>query len=135
MVDLLTAIPHLAKFNPFVLIHYLSMGTLLFFYPVFLLVKFFELQFVMPMLLHALLVTVFAVCYEFNKHKLPEFARSSGLWFLAMAAVFPVVYLMMTPLGLFTLGTTSWETRGGAKTAKTESDAGAASMVLEGGTA
>ena len=115
MIDLLTAIPHLSKFNPMVLIHYVSMGTLLFFYPFFLLSKCLEMQFVMPMIMHALVVTVFAVCYEFSKHSLPEFAQTNGLWFLVMAAVFPVVYLTMTPLGMFTLGTTSWETRGGAK--------------------
>jgi len=118
MVDLITAVPHLNKFNLFVLVHYLSMGTLLFFYPLFLLVKCLEMQFVMPLIWHALLVTVFAVCYEFSKHKLPEFARTSGLWFLVMAAVFPVVYLTMTPLGMFTLGTTSWETRGNEQGAK-----------------
>ena len=115
MIDLLTAIPHLNKFNIFVLIHYLSMGTLLIFYPVFLLAKCLELQFVMPMIWHGILVTCFAVAYELSKHSLPDFAQTSGLWFLVMAAVFPVVYLTMTPLGLFTLGTTSWETRGGAK--------------------
>lgn len=120
MIDLITAIPHLYKFNLFVLIHYLSMGTLLFFYPLFLLVKCLELQFVMPMLWHALLVTIFAIAYELNKHTLPKFAQASGLWFLVMAAVFPVVYLTMTPLGMFTLGTTSWETRGG----KTSDNAG-----------
>lgn len=113
MIDLITAIPHLGKFQPFVLVHYLSMGTLLFFYPVLLFSKFLELKFVMPMLAHALLVTVFALAYEWNKHTLPPFAQASGLWFLVMAAVFPVVYLTMTPLAMFTLGTTSWETRGG----------------------
>ncbi|MFD0916243.1 glycosyltransferase [Pseudahrensia aquimaris] len=115
MIDLITAIPHLHKFNLLVLIHYISMGTLLFFYPIFLLSKTMELQFVMPMLFHALVVTIFAVAYELTKHRLPEFAQTSGIWFIVMAAVFPVVYLTMTPLGLFTLGTTSWETRGGKK--------------------
>ncbi|MEE9314662.1 MAG: glycosyltransferase [Rhizobiaceae bacterium] len=115
MVDLITAIPHLNKFNLFVLIHYVSMGALLFFYPLFLLAKTFEMQFVMPMIWHGLLVTIFAIAYEFNKKSLPEFAQTSGLWFIAMAAVFPVIYLTMTPLGMFTLGTTSWETRGGKK--------------------
>lgn len=114
MIDLITAIPHLYKFNLYVLVHYLSMGALLFFYPLFLLAKCIELQFAMPMIWHAILVTCFAVCYEFSRRKLPEFAQTSGLWFIAMAAVFPVVYLTMTPLGLFTLGTTSWETRGGS---------------------
>ncbi len=115
MIDLITAVPHLNKFNLFVLIHYISMGALLFFYPLFLLAKMFEMQFVMPMIWHGILVTIFAVAYELNKRSLPEFAQTSGLWFFAMAAVFPVVYLTMTPLGLFTLGTTSWETRGGGK--------------------
>ncbi|MEM7299939.1 MAG: glycosyltransferase family 2 protein [Pseudomonadota bacterium] len=115
MIDLITAIPHLNRFNAFVLIHYLSMGTLLFFYPWFLTSKMMELDFVMPMIWHALLVTIFALAYELNKHELPEFAQTSGLWFLVMAAVFPVIYVTMTPLALFTLGTTSWETRGGNK--------------------
>ena len=135
MIDLLTAIPHLNRFNIFVLIHYLSMGTLLFFYPIFLLAKSFEMDFVLPMIWHGVLVTIFAVAYEFNKHTLPEFARTSGLWFMTMAAVFPVVYLTMTPLGMFTLGTTSWETRGGktadnAKIGATEID-----MTALGGSA
>ncbi len=115
MIDLITAIPHLAKFNPFVLVHYLSMGTLLFFYPIFLVSKMMEMDFILPMVWHAILVTIFAMAYEIGKYKIPEFARTSGLWFLSMAIVFPVIYITMTPLGLFTLGTTSWETRGAAK--------------------
>lgn len=127
MIDLITAIPHMHQFNIYVLVHYLSMGALLFFYPLFLLAKSMELQFVLPMIWHAALVTTFAVCYEFCKGDLPEFARTSGLWFIAMAAVFPVVYLTMTPLGLFTLGTTSWETRGGKKPSGAASQAAAQS--------
>ena len=71
-----------------------------------------------PMIEHALLVSIFALAYELNKHKLPQMARTSGIWFLSMAFVFPVMYLTMTPLALATLGTTSWETRGGAKPKK-----------------
>jgi cellulose synthase/poly-beta-1,6-N-acetylglucosamine synthase-like glycosyltransferase len=132
MIDLITAVPHLYKFNIYVLIHYLSMGALLFFYPLFLLVKALELQFVMPMIWHAILVTCFAMCYELRKHKLPEFARTSGLWFIAMAAVFPVVYLTMTPLGLFTLGTTSWETRGANANDKTSAETVALEQCEQG---
>ncbi len=132
MVDLISAIPHLNRFNVMVLVHYLAMGTLLFFYPLFLLVKFLELQFVMPMIWHALLVTVFAVCYEFSKRSLPESAQTSGLWFIVMAAVFPVVYLTMTPLGMFTLGTTSWETRSGKQAKKTVDEPANAKSVSSG---
>ncbi len=122
IIDLITSIPHLNRFNVFVLVHYLSMGTLLFFYPVFLVSKMMEMDFILPMIGHAILVTIFAVAYELKKHTLPEFARTSGIWFLAMAIVFPVIYLILTPLGLFTLGTTSWETRGAKKAKNSKKD-------------
>jgi N-acetylglucosaminyltransferase len=113
-IDFITAIPHLHRFHPLVLVHYVSIALLLFFYPLFLVAQIMHLGFVVPMLEHALLVTCFAIAYEFNKHKLPHFARTSGVWFLSMAFVFPVMYITLTPLGIATLGTTSWETRGAA---------------------
>lgn len=118
-IDFLTAIPHLNRFHPLVLVHYVSIALLLFFYPLFLVSQIVRLGFVIPMLEHALLVTCFALAYEFNKHKLPDFARTSGIWFLSMAFVFPVMYITLTPLGIATLGTTSWETRGAAPRRKT----------------
>ncbi len=117
-IDFITALPHLHKFHPLVVVHYVSVSLLLFFYPLFIVAQVVRLGFVIPMLEHVLLVTVFAVAYELNKNKLPKFAQTSGLWFLTMAFVFPVMYLTMTPLGLATLGTTSWETRGGGKKKK-----------------
>ncbi|MGB7285524.1 MAG: glycosyltransferase family 2 protein, partial [Salaquimonas sp.] len=115
LIDLITAIPNLNKFNVYVVIHYLSMGMLLMFYPMVLFAEYLRLGFMIPMMLHGLLAATFGVAYELNKHKLPEMARTDGVWFMAMAFVFPVLYLTMTPLGLATLATTSWETRGGAK--------------------
>jgi cellulose synthase/poly-beta-1,6-N-acetylglucosamine synthase-like glycosyltransferase len=114
LIDFLTAIPHLTRFHPMVLVHYCSMALLLLFYPLMLGSKVARLGFVVPMIEHALLVTVFAIAYELNKHKLPEMARTNGIWFLSMAFVFPVMYLVTTPLAIMTLGTTSWETRGGS---------------------
>lgn len=111
LIDFITAVPNLHRFNPVVLVHYVSMALLLGFYPLFLVSQIMRLGFIVPMLEHALLVTIFALAYEFNKNKLPEFARASGIWFMSMAFVFPVMYITMTPLALATLGTTSWETR------------------------
>ena len=112
IVDFITAIPNLNKFNPVVLVHYMSVAMLLLFYPLFLVTQIMHWGFVIPMLEHGLLVTVFALAYELNKGKLPAFAQTSGVWFLTMALVFPVMYITMTPLALATLGTSSWETRG-----------------------
>jgi hypothetical protein len=46
-------------------------------------------------------------------------ARNIDAWlrvhpiaFLPMAVLMPVAYLLLTPLGLFTLDSSSWETRG-----------------------
>lgn len=115
MIDLITAIPNVNKFNAYVLVHYVSMGMLLLFYPLVLFSEFMRLGFMIPMMLHALLASTFAVAYELNKHKVPARARTNGVWFMAMAFIFPVVYLTLNPLALATLGTTSWETRGGKK--------------------
>jgi cellulose synthase/poly-beta-1,6-N-acetylglucosamine synthase-like glycosyltransferase len=115
LIDFITAIPYLMKFHPFIVVHYMSMALLLMFYPMTLASQFARLGFVIPMMEHALLVSTFALAYEFNKHKLPEMARTGGIWFLAMAFVFPVMYITLTPLAIATLGTTSWETRGAVK--------------------
>lgn len=123
-IDFLTAIPYLNRFHPLVIVHYMSIALLLMFYPLFLVSQIMHLGFVIPMMLHALLVTCFAIPYELNKHKLPDFARTSGIWFLAMAFVFPVMYITLTPLAIATLGTTSWETRGAKKKPKLAAKAG-----------
>ncbi len=115
IVDFITALPYLGRFHPLVVVHYVSMALLLLFYPLTLASQVVRLGFIIPMIEHALLVTTFALAYELNKHKLPEMARTSGLWFMSMAFVFPVMYLTLTPLAIATLGTSSWETRGGAK--------------------
>jgi cellulose synthase/poly-beta-1,6-N-acetylglucosamine synthase-like glycosyltransferase len=117
-VDFVTAIPTLHRFHPMVLVHYMSMALLLFFYPLFLVGQIVRLSFVIPMIEHALLVSVFALAYEFNKASLPRMAQTSGVWFLSMAFVFPVMYITMTPLAIATLGTSSWETRGTVKKKK-----------------
>ncbi len=111
IVDFVTALPFLGRFHPFVVVHYVSMALLLLFYPLTLASQVVRLGFVIPMIEHALLVSTFALIYELNKNKLPEMARTSGLWFMSMAFVFPVMYLTLTPLALATLGTSSWETR------------------------
>jgi cellulose synthase/poly-beta-1,6-N-acetylglucosamine synthase-like glycosyltransferase len=111
-IDFITAIPYLNRFHPLVLVHYVSIAMLLLFYPLFLSSQLARLGFIIPMIEHALLVTVFALAYEIRKRALPEFARTSGIWFLTMAFVFPVMYITLTPLALATLGTSSWETRG-----------------------
>ena len=43
---------------------------------------------------------------------LPPWLRVHPIAFLPMTVLMPVAYLLLTPLGLFTLDSSSWETRG-----------------------
>ncbi len=43
---------------------------------------------------------------------MPAHLKVHPLWFMPMAVMMPVTYLLMTPLALFTLDSSSGETRG-----------------------
>jgi hypothetical protein len=44
--------------------------------------------------------------------QLPPWLRVNPISFLPMAVLMPVAYLLLTPLGFWTLDSSSWETRG-----------------------
>ena len=56
----------------------------------------------------------FGIIYYFapSVRALPPWLRVHPISFLPMAVLMPVAYLLLTPLGLFTLDSSSWETRG-----------------------
>jgi hypothetical protein len=55
-----------------------------------------------------------ALVYHFapSVRALPPWLRVHPVAFLPMCVMMPVAYLLLTPLGLFTLDSSSWETRG-----------------------
>ena len=63
---------------------------------------------------HVALIGGFSLVYHFapSVRALPPWLRVHPIAFLPMAVLMPVAYLLLTPLGLFTLDTSSWETRG-----------------------
>jgi hypothetical protein len=63
---------------------------------------------------HVAIVGGFAMIYYFapSVRALPPWLRVHPIAFLPMAVLMPVAYLLLTPLGLFTLDSGSWETRG-----------------------
>ncbi|HEY8080336.1 MAG TPA: hypothetical protein VIF62_39670, partial [Labilithrix sp.] len=68
---------------------------------------------------HALVLAFLGAVYAFQTRNDPRAARVHPLWFTAMTLVMPVTYLIATPLAMFTLHSSSWETRnhGAAKQA------------------
>jgi hypothetical protein len=63
---------------------------------------------------HIVLVGGLSVIYYLSPsvRELPPWLRVHPLSFLPMAVLMPVAYLLLTPLALFTLDSSSWETRG-----------------------
>jgi cellulose synthase/poly-beta-1,6-N-acetylglucosamine synthase-like glycosyltransferase len=102
------------KLHPLLTLQYLSMLLLVLVYPFVIIMhiengKFFQLAFA-----HVVLIGGFAMVYYLapSVRALPPWLRVHPAAFLPMAVLMPVAYLLLTPLGLFTLDSSSWETRG-----------------------
>jgi cellulose synthase/poly-beta-1,6-N-acetylglucosamine synthase-like glycosyltransferase len=114
IVDFVVGIGHAWTLHPLLCLQYLSMLMLLLVYPFVIAThvisgKFFDLAF-----MHCVLIGAFGMVYYFapSVRALPPWLRVHPIAFLPMAVLMPVAYVMLTPLGLFTLDSSSWETRG-----------------------
>ena len=102
------------KLHPVVALHYLSLFAMLMAYPVVVIESLLSGVFWDLAMFHLGVLAVFGVVYWFGTRSYPAAARVDPFWFLPMAALMPITYLLYTPLALLTLDSSSWETRGGA---------------------
>jgi hypothetical protein len=74
-------------------------------------------QFFQLVMFHCAIIALFGAIYYFapSIRRLPPWLRVHPLSFLPMAVMMPAAYIILTPLGLLTLDSSSWETRGAAK--------------------
>jgi len=114
IVDFVVGIGHAWQLHPLLCLQYLSMLLLLVVYPFVIITHvasgdFFELA-----MFHIAVIALFSMVYYFapSVRALPPWLRVHPIAFLPMAVMMPVAYLLLTPLGLFTLDSSSWETRG-----------------------
>jgi cellulose synthase/poly-beta-1,6-N-acetylglucosamine synthase-like glycosyltransferase len=114
IVDFMLGLTHAWRMHPILTLQYLSMLLLVLVYPFIIVThiqdgKFFELA-----TFHIVLVGGLSLIYHFSRsvRSLPPWLRVHPISFLPMAVLMPVAYLLLTPLGLFTLDSSSWETRG-----------------------
>ena len=112
LIDFFCGLSHAWSLHPVVAIHYLSLFAMLVTYPIVIahnvvFGSFFELA-----SFNISILSLFGAMYWFDTRKLPDAERVHPVWFLPMAFVMPVTYLLYTPLALFTLDSSSWETRG-----------------------
>jgi N-acetylglucosaminyltransferase len=114
IVDFICGIGHAWTLHPLLCIHYLSMLMLLLVYPFVIGFHIMEGEFFELAMMHVALIGCLGLVYHCAKstRSLPPWLRVHPIAFLPMAVLMPVAYVLLTPLGLFTLDTASWETRG-----------------------
>jgi len=114
IVDFIVGIGHAWTLHPLLCLQYLSMLLLLLVYPFVIITNVQRGEFLDLAMFHVALTGGFAVIYYFapTVRALPPWLRVHPIAFLPMSVLMPVAYLLLTPLGLFTLDSGSWETRG-----------------------
>jgi N-acetylglucosaminyltransferase len=114
IVDFIVGIGHAYQLHPLLCLQYLSMLLLLLVYPFVIIMHVARGDFFDLAMFHVAVIAMFSLIYYFapSVRALPPWLRVHPIAFLPMAVLMPVAYLLLTPLGLFTLDSSSWETRG-----------------------
>lgn len=118
LIDFFLGMSHAWRLHPIVAVHYVSLFGMLLCAPLVIahnLVfgEFWDLAF-----FNLGVLALFGMLYWWDTRHLPDDQRVHPIWFLPMAVLMPVTYLLYTALALFTLDSSSWETRGKPTAAK-----------------
>jgi cellulose synthase/poly-beta-1,6-N-acetylglucosamine synthase-like glycosyltransferase len=112
IVDYAGGFSHIWRLNPLIAINYFAMFIVLFGYPIAVARALAAGAFFPAVLMHVEGLFLFGMYYRWRVRSWPREHRVSGLSFIPQALVMPITYALLTPLALFTLDSTSWETRG-----------------------
>lgn len=111
IVDYAGGFSHVWRLNPVVAIHFFSLFALLLVYPVAIIRALASFKFFPSLVLHCQVVLVFGIIYRWRTRKKPREERVGALAFIPLSFLMPITYALLTPLALFTLDTSNWETR------------------------
>jgi cellulose synthase/poly-beta-1,6-N-acetylglucosamine synthase-like glycosyltransferase len=112
LIDYFCGLSHAWRLHPVVAIHYLSLFAMQIACPIFIVDNLVAGNFWELAAFNLQILALFGSFYWWDTRKLPADKRVHPFWFLPAVVVMPVVYLLYTPLALFTLDSSSWETRG-----------------------
>ncbi len=120
IVDFVIGVGDAWKLHPLVCLQYLSMLVLLLVYPFLIAMHVAQGRFFQLAVFHVWIIALFGMVYYLapSVRRLPPWLRVHPVSFLPMAVMMPVAYIILTPLGLLTLDSSSWETRGHASAPK-----------------
>ncbi len=111
IVDYVGGMSHVWRLNPIIAIHFFSLFGLLVAYPA-LIARSILMGTFLPLLVnHIIGAFGFGLIYRWYVRKEKPEHRVSALAFVPIALVLPIIYAWLTPVALFTLDSSSWETR------------------------
>ena len=110
-IDFLHGVTHPTKLTPVVALNYYSVFAIQLLYPVILIQLFLNWYIIPSILLHMALLGCMGLFYLFQTRHLPKRYRTSPFWFLSLAVIMPITYVILSIVALFTLDSGSWETR------------------------
>ncbi len=111
IVDYSGACSHVWRLNPLLAIHYFSLAMMIVIYPIGVCHLLARHGFLRAITVHLQLLVVYGAFYRWRVRRLPASDRVGMFSYAPIAIVLPVTFALMTPLALFTLDSTSWETR------------------------
>ena len=111
LIDFLCGLSHSWKLHPLVVLNYAAIFAMLVGYPLLIAQSLANGMFLPLASFHLMVLALLGAIYWVGTRKWPRNERVHPLWFLPMAFVLPTIYLILTPLAIFTLDSSSWETR------------------------
>jgi cellulose synthase/poly-beta-1,6-N-acetylglucosamine synthase-like glycosyltransferase len=112
IIDFWGGISHAWKLHPIVAVHYLSLYSMMIAYPIVIFDNLWKGSFWDLGIFHIAVLTFLGSVYWIDTRHYEKQSRVHPLWFIPMTVIMPATYLICTPLALFTLDSSSWETRG-----------------------
>jgi N-acetylglucosaminyltransferase len=114
IIDFSCGLGHAWRLHPLVGLHYLSLFAVLLVYPFVIVTHLVNGDFLALVTMHLGVIALLGLLYHVSPatRRLERSQRVHPIWFLPMAVLMPTAYLVLTPLALFTLHSSSWETRG-----------------------
>jgi cellulose synthase/poly-beta-1,6-N-acetylglucosamine synthase-like glycosyltransferase len=111
IIDYSCACSHVWRLHPILAIHFFSLAIVLLVYPVAVYRLLASGAFLRTVVLHLSVVTMFGAFYRWRVRRWPRHERVGAFAYAPIALVLPVTFALLTPLALFTLDSTNWETR------------------------
>jgi N-acetylglucosaminyltransferase len=112
LVDYAAGCSHVWRLHPLVAINYFALALVLLCYPIAVVVALTSHRLLFAVAAHAAILAAYGAYYRWRVRAWPAHERVGALSYLPHALCMPISNGLMVALALFTLDSSSWETRG-----------------------